>query len=1225
PMMQGTGSPEFLAITVTAGLPLSDTYPYQGITKTVYFSNNGEGVLTLTVEITGTAPLTLAAGAAFDEGERVYTSGVAPTVLEVTYTIRTTHETQASIPYTVTDGIPLTATVAITFVRDITAPVVTIGYPANPIWISVTLNITGTATDEGSGVRRVEVATDTIWVSASGTELWEYLWYPPTGQNGTAYTISAQAKDYLGIGSWVATRAITVDNVMTGTVSNLTSTSHITDAWSNRNTITVTWDAADDGPGIGLGGYAVLWDTSPSTDPTAVNLDAASTSTSTTLADGDNHYFHIQAVDGLMNRGSTLHLGPFKVDTASPTATIMTPSAGTWLTTTHQPTFVVTGTATDERSGVAWVDVTTGTTWVSATGTTSWQYTWTLPTADNAVYTLTARAWDHAGNQGISANVPVTVDTVAPTAAAPSPHRSPWVTSTVVYTWPASTDGSGIAGYRVNITNTAGYTATLWAPNAVLTFTAALTEGAGYFARVRAVDGAGNEGDWSGLSSVVTPDLTAPTIIEPYITGQAGYFSITLLTVFYTNTSGVAKTFSVGGNANDGGPSGLDRATFSAAFGSAPGDDQSPGAFSGSYDVPSGATESGLITVTIYDNSGNSATQAYTYTYDGFPPVNGAITIAGGAGYVSTTTVSLSLSSTDNITGCGVNQMCLSNGPTCSSWQSYATSAPWTLDGSDGEKTVYVWFRDYLNNTAGPFTDTVFLDRAAPTGAITIAGGSPYTTDITVTLTITATDPPPASGIASMRLSNDGTSWAPWETFATTRQWTLDGGSDSLKTVYVQFQDKAGNVSALFTDTITLDRQGPTVSIFAPTAGQVLSTTHQPTFVVTGTATDERSGVAWVDVTTGTTWVSATGTTSWQYTWTLPTADNAVYTLTARAWDHAGNQGISANVPVTVDTVAPTAAAPSPHRSPWVTSTVVYTWPASTDGSGIAGYRVNITNTAGYTATLWAPNAVLTFTAALTEGAGYFARVRAVDGAGNEGDWSGLSSVVTPDLTAPTVAVTAPAQTANTTFPVSWSATDGGSGVDFYRVEYQQDGGVWQTWIPITTTTGATFTGATLEHTYTFRVTAYDKVGNAGEGQATTRVAKWRVYIPLVLRNWKWWYQYDPYEPNDTPAQAWGPLQSGQTYTAFIWDETDMDDYYWITPTTSNSVTVYLTNIPSGSDFDLYIYYYYDGAYHPVAQSNFTGNASEQVSFAPNPGTKYYIRVYRFGGSGQYQLKATYQ
>jgi hypothetical protein len=123
-------------------------------------------------------------------------------------------------------------------------------------------------------------------------------------------------------------------------------------------------------------------------------------------------------------------------------------------------------------------------------------------------------------------------------------------------------------------------------------------------------------------------------------------------------------------------------------------------------------------------------------------------------------------------------------------------------------------------------------------------------------------------------------------------------------------------VGGPFTDTILLDRWPPGVSIAYPSAGAVLTTTHQPQVVITGTASDATAGVAWVDVTTGTTWVSATGTANWSYNWSLPEVDGQVYTLTARAQDHAGNWGASAGVTVTVDTVAPGPERPVPIRAP---------------------------------------------------------------------------------------------------------------------------------------------------------------------------------------------------------------------------------------------------------------------------------------------------------------------
>jgi hypothetical protein len=41
-----------------------------------------------------------------------------------------------------------------------------------------------------------------------------------------------------------------------------------------------------------------------------------------------------------------------------------------------------------------------------------------------------------------------------------------------------------------------------------------------------------------------------------------------------------------------------------------------------------------------------------------------------------------------------------------------------TLTGSDGTKTVYMLFKDSLNNTTTALTDTIILDTTAPTTTI---------------------------------------------------------------------------------------------------------------------------------------------------------------------------------------------------------------------------------------------------------------------------------------------------------------------------------------------------------------------------------------------------------------------------------------------------------------------------------------------------------------------------
>jgi hypothetical protein len=48
----------------------------------------------------------------------------------------------------------------------------------------------------------------------------------------------------------------------------------------------------------------------------------------------------------------------------------------------------------------------------------------------------------------------------------------------------------------------------------------------------------------------------------------------------------------------------------------------------------------------------------------------------------------------------------------CTAWELYATTKPWTLlSDSGGVKTVYAWFRDGLGHTnPKPYSDSIILN-----------------------------------------------------------------------------------------------------------------------------------------------------------------------------------------------------------------------------------------------------------------------------------------------------------------------------------------------------------------------------------------------------------------------------------------------------------------------------------------------------------------------------------
>jgi hypothetical protein len=126
-------------------------------------------------------------------------------------------------------------------------------------------------------------------------------------------------------------------------------------------------------------------------------------------------------------------------------------------------------------------------------------------------------------------------------------------------------------------------------------------------------------------------------------------------------------------------------------------------------------------------------------------------------------------------------------------------------------------------------------------------------------------------------------------------------------------------------------------------------------------------------------------------------------------------------------------------------------------------------------------------------------------------------------------------------------------------------------------------------------------------------------YLPLALRS----YVSDPYEPNNTPEQAFGPLASGSPYIGYFPDLADEYDYYYIDILTLAPIDIHLT-VPAQLDLDLWLY----RGQSPVKGSATIGNGiDEALEFTPAETGTYYILVWRAEGSHRaaaYTLVARY-
>jgi len=316
----------------------------------------------------------------------------------------------------------------------------------------------------------------------------------------------------------------------------------------------------------------------------------------------------------------------------------------------------------------------------------------------------------------------------------------------------------------------------------------------------------------------------------------------------------------------------------------------------------------GLKTVWVQyrDVAGNVGTFSDTITYDGSGP-GGSIAINGGAASTSSSAVTINMSITDTVSGLASMRFSNENTSNWSAWEPFSATKAWTLAAGTGTRRVYAQFSDNAGNisTTNDVITVAFVDSTPPTGSVSISGGAAYSTTTAVTLTLSATDTG-GSGLSQMQFSTDNVSWSAWETYATSKNWTLAAG-DGVKTVYARFRDVATNVSVTYSDTITLDGTLPTGSI---TVDGGAANTPDAAVDLTLSASDGGSGVSQMqfsnDGLAWSTWEAYSASKSW----TLLAGDG-IKIVYVRYRDGAGNVSTAYSDTITLgapETIPPTGS-----------------------------------------------------------------------------------------------------------------------------------------------------------------------------------------------------------------------------------------------------------------------------------------------------------------------------
>ncbi|HEX8699240.1 MAG TPA: Ig-like domain-containing protein, partial [Myxococcaceae bacterium] len=212
------------------------------------------------------------------------------------------------------------------------------------------------------------------------------------------------------------------------------------------------------------------------------------------------------------------------------------------------------------------------------------------------------------------------------------------------------------------------------------------------------------------------------------------------------------------------------------------------------------------------------------------------------------------------------------------------------------------------------------------------------------------------------------------------------------------------------------DNALPVARLTAPAAGAILRNT------VTLTATaDDNFGVTHVEFYDGDTLLAADATAPYSYTWNTRTAPNGTRALTVRAYDLAGQAGISPGVSVTLDNdlTPPTVTFTSPGAGATVSGTVSVNVTA-TDNVAVTkveffeGSAKLSTDTAAPYSFSWGTTTGSNGSRTLT--------VKAYDAMNNVGSAT-RTVTVDNDTTAPAVALTSPAEGATLTGTITFTAT----------------------------------------------------------------------------------------------------------------------------------------------------------------------------------------------------------
>ena len=212
-------------------------------------------------------------------------------------------------------------------------------------------------------------------------------------------------------------------------------------------------------------------------------------------------------------------------------------------------------------------------------------------------------------------------------------------------------------------------------------------------------------------------------------------------------------------------------------------------------------------------------------------------------------------------------------------WRPYTAVVTETLSGGDGLKTVYARYRDRAGNPSATAARSTLVDTTPPTGTVSIFPDVVGEDTISVTLWLSATDE--TSGVDGARVSarTDFTE-ALWQPYSPQVAAPVYPTGVEGQVLYIQFRDRAGNVSTVYSTTYTVDRTPPSLEVQVAPCDTLTCT-------VTVRAGDGSEDLDWLWLTNDP-WM-ADGAVSMPYTATVTWAFDERRVVWVQARDRAGN------------------------------------------------------------------------------------------------------------------------------------------------------------------------------------------------------------------------------------------------------------------------------------------------------------------------------------------------